>query len=138
MRSKSGLMSMATAFMAEPTTTANMVEDAIRKFHMGDKRMSAKILSSVAVATVLNAALASVVYAARDDDDDKTYWEKYMASLAGKTVDSFNPLTYIPVLSDINNLLLGYSIERTDMSLASDLKTAMKKITTRYGKYDDE
>lgn len=138
MRSKSGLMSMATAFMAEPTTTANMVEDAIRKFQKGDKRMSAKMLSSVAVATVLNAALAAVVYAARDDDDDKTYWEKYMASLAGETVDSLNPLTYIPVLSDINNLLLGYSIERTDMSLASDLITALKKITTLYGKYDDE
>lgn len=138
MRSKSGLMSMATAFMAEPTTTANMVEDAVRKFARGDKRMAGKVLSSVAVATVLNAALASVVYAARDDDDDKTYWEKYMASLAGETVDSFNPLTYIPVLSDINNLLLGYSIERTDMSLASDLITALKKITTLYGKYDDE
>lgn len=138
MRSKSGLMSMATAFMAEPTTTANMVEDAVRKFARGDKRMAGKVMSSVAVATVLNAALASVVYAARDDDDDKTYWEKYMASLAGETVDSFNPLTYIPVLSDINNLLLGYSIERTDMSLASDLITTLKKITTLYGKYDDE
>lgn len=138
MRSKSGLMSMATAFMAEPTTTANMVEDAVRKFARGDKRMAGKVLSSVAVATVLNAALASVVYAARDDDDDKTYWEKYMASLAGETVDSLNPLTYIPVLSDINNLLLGYSIERTDMGLASDLITALKKITTLYGKYDDE
>lgn len=138
MRAKSGLMSMATAFMAEPTTTANMVEDAVRKFAGGDKRMAGKVMSSVAVATVLNAALASVVYAARDDDDDKTYWEKYMASLAGETVDSLNPLTYIPVLSDINNLLLGYSIERTDMSLASDLITALKKITTLYGKYDDE
>nr|DAL39411.1 MAG TPA_asm: chromosome segregation ATPase [Caudoviricetes sp.] len=138
MRAKSGLMSMATAFMAEPTTTANMVEDAVRKFARGDKRMAGKVMSSVAVATVLNAALASVVYAARDDDEDKTYWEKYLASLAGETVDSFNPLTYIPVLSDINNLLLGYSIERTDMSLASDLITALKKITTLYGKYDDE
>lgn len=138
MRAKSGLMSMATAFMAEPTTTANMVEDAVRKFAGGDKRMAWKVMSSVAVATVLNAALASVVYAARDDDDDKTYWEKYMASLAGETVDSLNPLTYIPVLSDINNLLLGYSIERTDMSLASDLITALKKITTLYGKYNDE
>lgn len=138
MRAKTGLKSMVTSFMAEPTTTANMVEDAIRKFQRGDKRMSAKILSSVAVATVLNAALASVVYAARDDDDDKTYWEKYMASLAGETVDSFNPLTYIPVLSDINNLLLGYSIERTDMALASDLVTDLKKIYMLYKKYDDE
>ncbi len=138
MRDKNFWASVATAFMAEPTTTANMVEDAVRKFAGGDKRMAGKVMSSVAVATVLNAALASVVYAARDDDDDKTYWEKYMASLAGETVDSLNPLTYIPVLSDINNLLLGYSIERTDMSLASDLITALKKITTLYGKYDDE
>lgn len=138
MRAKSGLMSMATAFMAEPTTTANMVEDAVRKFARGDKRMAGKVMSSVAVATVLNAALAAVVYAARDDDKTKTYWEKYLASLAGETVDSFNPLTYIPVLSDINNLFMGYSIERTDMSLASDLITALKKITTLYGKYDDE
>ena len=138
MRAKTGLKSMVTSFMAEPTTTANMVEDAVRKFRNGDKRMAGKVLSSVAVATVLNAALASVVYAARDDDDDKTYWEKYMASLVGETVDSLNPLTYIPVLSDINNLLLGYSIERTDMALASDLVTDLKKIYILYKKYDDE
>lgn len=137
MRAKSGLMSMATAFMAEPTTTANMVEDAVRKFRNGDKRMAGKMLSSVAVATVLNAALAAVVYAARDDDDTKTYWEKYLASLAGETVDSFNPLTYVPILADINNLFMGYSVERTDMSLVSDLATALKKIATLYGKYDD-
>ena len=138
MRAKSGLMSMATAFMAEPTTTANMVEDAVRKFARGDRRMAGKMLSSVAVATVLNAALAAVVYAARDDDKTKTYWEKYLASLAGETVDSFNPLTYIPVLSDINNLFMGYSVERTDMSLASDLADSIKKIAILYGKYDDE
>lgn len=137
MRAKSGLMSMATAFMAEPTTTANMVEDAVRKFRNGDKRMAGKMLSSVATATVLNAALAAVVYAARDDDDTKTYWEKYLASLAGETVDSFNPLTYVPIIADINNLFMGYSVERTDMSLVSDLATALKKIATLYGQYDD-
>lgn len=137
MRAKSGLMSMATAFMAEPTTTANMVEDAVRKFRNGDKRMAGKMLSSVATATVLNAALAAVVYAARDDDKTKTYWEKYLASLAGETVDSFNPLTYVPIFADINNLFMGYSVERTDMSLVSDLATALKKIATLYGKYDD-
>lgn len=138
MRDKNFWASMATAFMAEPTTTANMVEDAIRKFQKGDKRMAVKMLSSVAFATVLNAALAAVVYAARDDDKDKTYWEKYLASLAGETADSFNPLTYVPIVADINNLLMGYSIERTDMSLASDLVTALKKIFTLYQQYDDD
>lgn len=138
MRAKTGLMSMVTAFMAEPTTTANMVSDAIRKFKSGDKRMAGKMLSSVAVATVLNAALAAVVYAARDDDKTKTYWEKYMASLASETIDSFNPLTYVPVVADINNLLLGYSIERTDMKLASDFVTDLKRLATLYGKFDPE
>lgn len=138
MRAKTGLKSMVTSFMAEPTTTANMVEDAVRKFARGDKRMAGKVLSSVAFSIMLNNLLSSVVYAARDDDDDKTYWEKYMASLAGETVDSLNPLTYIPVLSDINNLLLGYSIERTDMALASDLVTDLKKVFMLYEKYDDE
>lgn len=138
MRAKTGIMSMVTSFMAEPTTTANMVEDAVRKFARGDKRMAGKMLSSVATATVLNAALAAVVYAARDDDDTKTYWEKYLASLAGETVDSFNPLTYVPILADINNLFMGYSVERTDMSLASDLADSIKKIAILYGKYDDE
>lgn len=138
MRAKTGLMSMVTAFMAEPTTTANMVSDAIRKFKSGDKRMAGKMLSSVAVATVLNAALAAVVHAARDDDETKTYWEKYMASLASETIDSFNPLTYVPVVADINNLLLGYSIERTDMKLASDFVTDLKRLATLYGKFDPE
>ena len=138
MRDKNFWASMATAFMAEPTTTANMVEDAIRKFQKGDKRMAVKMMTSVAFATVLNAALAAVVYAARDDDKDKTYWEKYLASLAGETADSFNPLTYVPIVADINNLLMGYSIERTDMSLASDLVTALKKIFTLYQQYDDD
>ena len=138
MRDKNFWASMATAFMAEHTTTANMVEDAIRKFQKGDKRMAVKMMTSVAFATVLNAALAAVVHAARDDDKDKTYWEKYLASLAGETADSFNPLTYVPIVADINNLLMGYSIERTDMSLASDLVTALKKIFTLYQQYDDD
>ena len=138
MRDKNFWASMATAFMAEHTTTANMVEDAIRKFQKGDKRMAVKIMTSVAFATVLNAALAAVVHAARDDDKDKTYWEKYLASLAGEMADSFNPLTYVPIVADINNLLMGYSIERTDMSLASDLVTALKKIFTLYQQYDDD
>ncbi len=138
MRDKNFWASMATAFMAEHTTTANMVEDAIRKFQKGDKRMAVKMMTSVAFATVLNAALAAVVHAARDDDKDKTYWEKYLASLAGEMADSFNPLTYVPIVADINNLLMGYSIERTDMSLASDLVTALKKIFTLYQQYDDD
>ncbi len=138
MRSKDLLSAMTTSFMAEPTTTANMVEAAVRKLVTGDKRMGAKMLSAVATATVLNAVLASFVYAMRDKDQDKTYWEKYVASLTAEMIDSFNPLTYVPILNDINSLLLGYSVNRTDLSLASDAIDTIKGLYTTYKRFDPD
>lgn len=138
MRSKDLLSAMTTSFMAEPTTTANMVEAAVRKLAKGDKRMSAKMLSAVATATVLNAVLASFVYAMRDKDQDKTYWEKYVSSLTAEMIDSFNPLTYVPILNDINSLLAGYSVNRTDLSLASDAIDTIKRLYTTYRRFDPD
>ena len=138
MRSKDLLSAMTTSFMAEPTTTANMVAAAVRKLVTGDKRMGAKMLSAVATATVLNAVLASFVYAMRDKDQDKTYWEKYVASLTAEMIDSFNPLTYVPILNDINSLLLGYSVNRTDLSLASDAIDTIKGLYTTYKRFDPD
>ena len=138
MRSKDLLSAMTTSFMAEPTTTANMVEAAVRKLVKGDKRMGAKMLSAVATATVLNAVLASFVYAMRDKDQDKTYWEKYVSSLTAEMIDSFNPLTYVPILNDINSLLGGYSVNRTDLSLASDAIDTIKGLYTTYKRFDPD
>lgn len=138
MRSKDLLSAMTTSFMAEPTTTANMVEAAVRKLVKGDKRMGAKMLSAVATATVLNAVLASFVYAMRDKDQDKTYWEKYVVSLTAEMIDSFNPLTYVPILNDINSLLAGYSVNRTDLSLASDAIDTIKRLYTTYKRFDPD
>lgn len=138
MRSKDLLSAMTTSFMAEPTTTANMVMAAVRKLATGDKRMGAKMLSAVATATELNAVLASFVYAMRDKDQDKTYWEKYVASLTAEMIDSFNPLTYVPILNDINSLLLGYSVNRTDLSLASDAIDTIKGLYTTYKRFDPD
>lgn len=138
MRSKDLLSAMTTSFMAEPTTTANMVEAAVRKLVKGDKRMGVKMLSAVATATVLNAVLASFVYAMRDKDQDKTYWEKYVSSLTAEMIDSFNPLTYVPILNDINSLLAGYSVNRTDLSLASDAIDTIKRLYTTYKRFDPD
>ena len=60
MRSKSAFMNMATAFMAEPTTTINLLEDALRG---RSTKKIARVFGAVAVSIVLNNALASVVYA---------------------------------------------------------------------------
>lgn len=118
MRSKGAFMNMWTSFMAEPTTSINMIEDAIRK---GDKRFAVRALSSVATSVVLNSALVALVYAARDDDEDETFLEKYLSSFVTETIDGFNPLTYYPGIKDMWSALQGFDIERADMSLVTKL-----------------
>ncbi len=138
MRSKSGLMSMVTSFMAEPTTSINMLEDAIRKGKRGYKGYAAKAFASVAVSVILNNALVSLVYAGRDDDEDETFLEKYMQSFTSNMLDDINPITYYPFLKDMWSLLQGYDVERSDMSLISDIADALKGIVTAYTSEDGD
>ena len=132
MRSKSGLMSMVTSFMAEPTTTINMLEDAARQGKRGNRKYAAGAFASVAVAIVLNNALASLVYTMRDDDEDETYAEKYMQSFVSGMIDDINPLTYYPYLKDMWSVMQGYDVERSDMSLIAEASDSVKGIVKAY------
>lgn len=128
MRSKDTGMKMATAFLAEPTTAINMVTDALIQGKRGNAKNARRIIGSVIGAQILNAALSSFVYAARDDDEDETYWEKYLASFLAETKDSLNPATYIPFLKDIVSLVQGYEVERSDMAVIADIVNAYKQL----------
>ena len=135
MRSKNALMQMLTAFMAEPTTTVNMIENALRK---GNKKVIARTFGAVAATIVLNNALVSIIYAMRDDDEDETFLEKYAQAFTSGMLDDINPMTYYPVLKDIWSLFQGYDIERSDMAIYSDISDAVKKTVTQIAKYDSE
>lgn len=129
MRSKDTGMKMVTSFMAEPTVTANMLASAItRAIRKGDKAGAKKTISAVVAATLFNAAASSVVYALRDDDEDERYDEKWIASFMENLLESANPMGYIPLLRDANNILAGYDIERADMSIVSDFAEAVKSL----------
>ena len=121
MRSKDTGMKMATAFMAEPTTTVNMMIDGIMQGKRGNKKFTAATVGAVSASIILNSILVSIVYAARDDDDDETYAEKYIGSLTSELIDGFNPLTYIPFVKDVWSIAQGYDVERSDMSVVSNL-----------------
>ena len=131
MRSKGAFMAMATSFMAEPTTTINLIEDAIRS---GKAKDIARTFGAVAVSIILNNALASIVYAMRDDDEDETFIEKYFQSFAAGMIDDINPMSYYPFLKDVYSLFQGYDVERADMSVIADLRDAMKKAVGLIGK----
>ncbi len=130
MRAKSAFMNMWTSFMAEPTTSINMLEDALRQGKRGDKKYAAKAIGAVYGSVVLNAALVSLVYAMRDDDEDETFLEKYASRLTTELLDGINPLTYIPFLKDIWSIAQGFDIERADMSLVADLVDTLQQTVT--------
>lgn len=130
MRSKDGLWKMATAFGAEPTTVVSMAVDAIIKAERGDKTFLRKSAAGIAFSIIANAAVASLIYAMRDDDEDETIPEKYMQSLTSELIEGFNPLEYLPIARDIMSMFKGYEIERSDMALIGNLMEQVELITS--------
>ena len=130
MRNKSLAAKWLTAFMAEPSTTLNMLVDS---WVQGKRSGSTKgFVKSTSVATsavlasiVLNSALKAIIIAARDDDEDESYVEKYLEHFCGDLRDNLNPLTLVPIVKDVVSIFNGYDVERMDMSLISDLKNAL-------------
>jgi hypothetical protein len=66
----------------------------------------------------------------RDDDEDETYVEKYAQSLTSELIEGVNPLEYLPIARDVVSLFKGYEIERTDMTLVSNLFEQLELITS--------
>jgi hypothetical protein len=138
MRSKDGLMKMATSFMAEPTTVVSMAADAIIRLERGDKMFIRKTAAGIAGSIILNAMAVSLIYAMRDDDEEKNYLEKYISSLTGEIVEGINPLEYFPILRDIMSLFKGYEIERSDMTLINNLLEQVELITSSKRSFMDK
>ncbi len=132
MRSKNGAVKMATAFMAEPTTSLNMLVNATVQAKRGkfSKKKATRIVASLVIASVINALLQSIVTAARNDDDDKTYAEKYIAELIPNFIDNANPVNQIAFLKDAISVLQGYDVTRADMSVVSDLYNSIHNLNS--------
>ena len=125
MRSKDGLTKLATAFMAEPTTVANMIYGAALDIKRGKKGIASKTIAATIGSVVVNGLVSAMVYALRDDDDEKTLLEKYLSSATTEVLDGLNPLTYIPFVKDAYSIFQGYKVERADMSLIQDVYEAV-------------
>lgn len=130
MRSKDTGMKMLTSFMAEPTTSINMLVDAVIQGKRGNGKAARKIVGAVVASLLLNSVLSAIVYAGRDDDEDKTYAEKYAKAIISEILDSLNPLTMIPFVKDIISICQGYDVERSDMAVISDLYNAFNKLSS--------
>ena len=130
MRSKDRLTKVATAFMAEPTTSLNMLVNAAVQAKRGkfSKGKATRIVASLVIASVINALLQSIVTAARNDDDDKTYLEAYLAELIPNFIDNANPVNQMAFVKDVANIFKGYDVTRADMDSVGDLVSAVKNL----------
>lgn len=128
MRSKSTFMSMATAFMGEPTVSANMLMYSVTQAKKGYKKAAARTIGAVVAGSLLVAVLKSVVTAGRDDDEDETLLEKYIAQVLSNFAYDLNPLTLLPFCRDVMSLIQGYDVARTDMTPIADLFNSIRML----------
>ena len=127
MRSSNGWAQMATQFASEPTMVLNMVVDAGVQYKRTGK-IQKETMFAITASIVVNALCSSLIYAMRDDDEEETFIEKYMATLTENLIDGFNPLTYMPIIRDIWSVFQGYDVKRSDMSLWADMADSVETI----------
>ena len=128
-----GFSAIYTSFMAEPIKTYNMVERAIASFAENRKDPAAKrrLMRTMAVYVVnaLAGAMAkSIPAAARDDDKEKNYWEKYLEALGENTMDNLLFTNNIPVISDYLETLRGNEPSRMDIQSIDRLRQFAQEV----------
>ena len=128
-----GFSAIYTSFMAEPIKTYNMVERAIANFAENRKDPAAKrrLMRTMAVyvANALAGAMAkSIPAAARDDDKEKQYWEKYLEALGENTMDNLLFTNNIPVISDYLDTLRGNEPSRMDIQSIDRLRQFAQEV----------
>ena len=128
MRSK-GLMGAITSFAAEPTLAVNMLVESYIDFKEGRQSSGKKLartVMSLLVTNIVNSALKSLVTAARDKDEDKSYLEKYLGELVSNSLGELSLFAKIPYLRDLKSIYDGYDVERQDTAVFADLIEAVK------------
>ena len=135
MRGKGNMDKMLTSFLAEPTLWMNMLMDAAQDVidkKPGARKKAAGAVGVFVMGSFVNALLQSVATAFRRKKEEGTTWaEKYLSEVADNFTDSIGLegiAGMIPIGRDIVSIAQGYDVERTDMSVISDLWNAFIKV----------
>lgn len=144
MRSSNGAVKMATAFMAEPTKSfnllrtrmtelaASMYQDRVNgmknsKTTKAARKDLARSVVSLGLTAVATSAASAIIDGIRDDDDDKDYLEKWLDSFLANMADNTNIFSQIPYVKEVFSMVQGYDSERMDMAGISNLITSVQE-----------
>lgn len=122
MRSKDSGVKQMLAFMNEPLTSLNMLYEAVVMKQESPKakaKFVTRTIVSLLTASVLNSALKSIIQTMRDDDDETSPIEQYLANVVENIL--YEPLGWLPILGDVLDYLrTGFeSQSMTDSTLRS-------------------
>lgn len=135
MRSSNAANRMATSFMSEPSKIYNMFYRDLWDFAQADKgqrkeagkaiaRSAAALIASFAV----NAIAQSLPDAWRDKDREDGFKERFSDAWVGNFLDNFYPVNYVPYLKDIESIIQGYDVSRSDMEGITEIVEAGKDL----------
>ena len=158
MRSRNPLWKAATSFMSEPLLNYNLFSGAatrLARAKKGEKKkaFAGMIMSAIGFsASALMAAVTQSLWdVGRDKDPDEEIIEKFMQAMFGNSINdtikgngkwydiamaavdgnlagSFNPMTMIPILSDVWSMIEGYEPEMMGLSSIVDVYEAGKSL----------
>ena len=130
-RSKSDLVQMSMSFMGEPTTTFNMLYDAVLQSSRNkiSKGKATRIIGATVSSIIMAAIAKSFIYALRDDEDE-SYLEKYLESTTESLVSDLFIPNMLPFVKDVTSILSGWSVERTDFAIFTDLYESFKQLSS--------
>lgn len=135
MRSSNAANRMAASFMSEPSKIYNMFYRDLWDFAQADKgqrkeagkaiaRSAAALIASFAV----NAIAQSLPDAWRDKDREDGFKERFSDAWVGNFLDNFYPVGYVPYLKDIESIIQGYDVSRSDMEGITEIVEAGKDL----------
>ena len=150
MRSKSYFATIFTPFMSEPTLSYNLLASGALSM-MDQKRRGMRITKAAAkpfvraagafaISAFTQAVFASLMDAARDDDEEKSYGEKYWSELVTNIAQEIVPFNLVPLVKDVWTFALAlmrgdyYNSSRMEFEVFSRMQRAVKAI----GKIFDE
>lgn len=148
MRSQNDLVKFSTSFLGEPTaimgrmfvSTHNLVM-AIKSGDKAEIKSAAahfgRTMSVIAVSGTLANLAKALIYAGRDDDEDKAFIEKWSSNFAEALESDLNPLNSLPFARDIMSAIEGWDVERPDMTLIAELVTSIKRMLDGEPTLDD-
>lgn len=147
MRSKNEAVKYAVSFIGEPTTTMNMLWKAgldVKRANGKAERLKAtkklaSVCGAVVASMIMTNAAKSLIYALRqrDDEEDESLVERFMQKFSENLLDDANPLNYFPFLRDVVSIFEGFTVERPDTELLSDIIQRTKAMFTGEFSFDE-